>query len=108
MECSRCVARGVPQQSELSPAFFSIFINDLAEGTECTLGTLGDADGIKLGRLADILTGCAAIQQDRDRQRGTSGGSTGKSGVLYLGSHSPLHQDRGGFDFWKAALQRRT
>lgn len=53
----RPVTRKVSQVLVLHPVLFNVFISVINEGT---------ADDRKLGRVADTLEDCAAIQQNLD------------------------------------------
>jgi len=47
----------------LGPTPFKIFINDLYDGTECTLLKFANT---QLERVADAPAGCAAVERHQD------------------------------------------
>ncbi|KAK4827204.1 hypothetical protein QYF61_015232 [Mycteria americana] len=79
----------------------NVFINDLDAGAECTLSKFADAT--KLGGVADMSEGCAAIQRNLNRLKKWANRNlimfnknlmmfNKKYKVLQLGKNSPMHQ----------------
>lgn len=79
--------------SELGPALFNIYMNNLDGGVECTFSKC--ADDMGLGEAADSPECHAAIQRNLERKtdRNLLKFNNKKSRVLHVGRATTEHQD---------------
>jgi len=91
----RPVISGIPQGSIVGPILFNIFINGLDDGAELSLRRL--VDDTKLGGVADMPEGCAAVQSDlngleKQADKNLLKFSKWNCKVLHLGRNKLMHQ----------------
>jgi len=104
------VTSNVPQGSILGLILFTIFINDLGGGAECTLSKF--ADDTKLGVVADMPEGPVTTQRDIDRLEKRADRNLMRFNkecqVLHLGRNNHMHQHMPGATNLESRFQKMT